>query len=101
MTVDTPSDVLDELRAGVRASLPELDLIEDATLRDQVVEVHALALSETGFKRIEDIPPTGVPDSPAMKKGTQADHYRGVATMAVGLARGLQQALPHVEIDYD
>jgi len=36
-----------------------------------------------------------------MKRGTQADHYRATATMAVGLARGMQQVLPHVEIDYD
>jgi putative nucleotidyltransferase with HDIG domain len=92
---------LEELRAGVRESLPELALIQDETLREQVVEVHALALSETGFDRIEDIPPTGVPDSPPMTRGTQADHYRGTATMAVGLAKGMQEVLGYVEIDYD
>ncbi len=92
---------LDELRASVRESLPEIDWIGDATLREQVVEVHARALAETRFRRIEDIPPSGVPDSPPMTRGTQADHYRATATMAVGLARGLQDVLPHVEIDHD
>jgi putative nucleotidyltransferase with HDIG domain len=101
MQTEIDAGRLEEIRAGVRASLPELSLIEDETLRDQVVEVHALALAETGFARIEDIPPTGVPESPPMKRGTQADHYRGTTTMAVGLAKGMQEVLPHVEIDYD
>jgi 23S rRNA maturation-related 3'-5' exoribonuclease YhaM len=101
MPLETGQETLEDLRAGVRASLPEIELIESATLREQVIEVHALALSETSFRRIEDIPPSGVPDSPAMKRGTQADHYRATATMALGLARGLQEVLPHVEIDYD
>jgi putative nucleotidyltransferase with HDIG domain len=92
---------LEQLRAGVRASLPELSLIKDETLRDQVVEVHALSLAETGFDRIEDIPANGVPESPLMTQGTQADHYRGTATMAVGLAKGMQEVLEHVDIDYD
>jgi putative nucleotidyltransferase with HDIG domain len=101
MVTDIDPARLDKLRAGVRTSLPELELIQDETLREQVVEVHARALAETGFDRIEDIPPTGVPDSPAMKIGTQADHYRGTTTMAVGLAKGMQAVLDHVEIDYD
>jgi HD domain len=98
----TPTpELVEELSAGVRRSLPEIAQIQDATLRAQVVEVHARALAETRFGRIEDIPPTGVPDSPAMKQGTQADHYRATATMSVGLARGMQDVLPHVAIDYD
>jgi HD-GYP domain-containing protein (c-di-GMP phosphodiesterase class II) len=101
MTADLDPQVLEELSTGVRESLPEIALIEDPVLREQVVEVHARALAETRFKRIEDIPPTGVPDSPAMRQGTQADHYRATATMSIGLARGMQQVLPHVEIDYD
>ena len=55
------------LRDGVRESLPEINLISDEELRDQVVEVHARALAETGFRRIEDIPPSGVPGSPLMR----------------------------------
>jgi 23S rRNA maturation-related 3'-5' exoribonuclease YhaM len=101
MPIDLDSDLLAEIREGVRASLPEIESIRDEQLRDQVVEVHARALAETRFKRIEDIPASGVPDSPLMKKGTQADHYRGVATMAIGMARGMQEVLPHVEIDFD
>jgi putative nucleotidyltransferase with HDIG domain len=101
MPVNVDPDRLAALRASVRESLPEIQLIQDDTLRDQVVEVHALALAETGFDRIEDIPANGVPESPLMTRGTQADHYRGTATMAVGLARGMQEVLDHVDVDYD
>ena len=52
---------IETLRAGVRNSLPEIEEIQDPVLRDQVVEAWALALSETEFERIEDIPPTGIP----------------------------------------
>jgi putative nucleotidyltransferase with HDIG domain len=92
---------LEELKQGVRASLPEIDLIKDAELRNQVVDLHALALAETQYKRIEDIPASGVPESPLMTRGTQADHYRGVTTMAVGMARGLEDVMGEIGIDYD
>jgi 23S rRNA maturation-related 3'-5' exoribonuclease YhaM len=101
MAIDVDSEVLEVLSAGVRESLPEVALIKDAELRERVVEVHARALAETRFKRIEDIPASGVPDSPLMKQGTQADHYRGTTTIAIGMARGMQEVLPHVEIDFD
>jgi putative nucleotidyltransferase with HDIG domain len=92
---------MDELRQGVRESLPEIEMIRDTELREQVVELHAVALAETQFKRIEDIRPSGVPESPPMKRGTQADHYRGVATMAVGMAKGLEDVMGEIGIDYD
>lgn len=92
---------LEDLSSGVRESLPEIALIKDAGLRQKVVEVHARALAETGFRRIEDIPPSGVPESPLMRRGTQADHYRGVATMAIGMADGLEAVMGDVDIDRD
>lgn len=92
---------LEALRRGVFQSLPEISLIENEALRGQVIEVHARALAETNFERIEDIPPSGVPESPLMKRGTQADHYRGTARMAVGLAQGLELVLGAIGIDYD
>jgi len=92
---------LEELRAGVRLSLPEIGGIVDEDLRARVVEVHALALAETSYARIEDIPPSGVPESPGLMRGTQADHYRATATMAIGMARGLEAVLGPIGIDYD
>jgi putative nucleotidyltransferase with HDIG domain len=99
--VEVQERELEELREGVRRSLPEIELIGDAGLRDQVVELHARALAETSYRRIEDIPPSGVPESPLMRRGTQADHYRGVATMAVGMAKGLEEVMGDLGIDYD
>ena len=89
------------LREGVRTSLPELAEIQDTDLRDKVVEAWAMALAESEFARIDDIPPTGVPGSPAMLRGTQADHMRGVARMAIALADGLEQVIGPLGVDRD
>ena len=99
--IEVDRQTVEELSAGVRQSLPEIELIKDPTLREQVVEVHARALAETGFRRIEDIPPSGVPESPLMRRGTQADHYRGVATMAIGMADGMEAVMGDIGIDRD
>ena len=47
---------MEKLRQGVRKSLSEWEQITDPQLRDKVVEAWALALSQTEFRRIEDIP---------------------------------------------
>lgn len=101
-TVRTEGGPTEALRAGVRASLPELDLIGDRELRDKCVEAWALALSQTEFERIEDIPPTGTPTSPYLKAPlTQADHLRGTATIAVGMVDGLEQIAGKTRINRD
>jgi 23S rRNA maturation-related 3'-5' exoribonuclease YhaM len=89
------------LREGVQTSLPELTEIQNVDLKDKVVEAWALALAESEFARIDDIPPTGVPGSPAMRRGTQADHMRGVARMSLALVNGLEQVLGPLGIDRD
>src|SRR5215472_2593233 len=92
---------LDTLRQGVRESLPEIGEIRDAELRAKVVEAWALSLSQSEFRRIEDIRPSGNPKSPTMKRGTQADHIRGVTRMALGLADQLQQVIGPFGVDRD
>jgi hypothetical protein len=47
---------MEKLRQGVRKSLSKWEQITDPQLRDKVVEAWALALSQTEFRRIEDIP---------------------------------------------
>lgn len=89
------------LRHGVQESLPELSDIQDAALRDKVVEALALALSETEFARLEEMRPSGNYNTPAMRRGTQADHFRGVARMAVALADGLEAVMGPLGIDRD
>jgi putative nucleotidyltransferase with HDIG domain len=89
------------LRQGVRESLPELADIQDAALRDKVVEALALALSETEFARLDEMKPSGNFNTPPMRRGTQADHFRGVARMAMSLADGLEAVIGPLGIDRD
>jgi putative nucleotidyltransferase with HDIG domain len=93
--------LMEQLRAGVRASLPEVDEIQDGDLREKVIEAWALSLSKSEFTRIEEIKASGVPTSPPLKDGTQAHHLRGVARMAVALADALEQVHGDIGIDRD
>lgn len=92
---------IEALRQGVRASLPEAEHIQDATLRDRVIEAWALSLSNSEFARIEEIPASGNPGSPAMTRGTQADHIRGVARLALAIADTMEAQMGALEIDRD
>ncbi|HEV8633724.1 MAG TPA: HD domain-containing protein [Chloroflexota bacterium] len=89
------------LREGVRRSLPEVEEIRDPELRAQVIEAWALSLSRTEFERIEQIRPSGNPNTPPMKRGTQADHIRGVTRMALALATALEEVVGPVGVDRD
>ena len=92
---------LEELKAGVRRSLPEVHEIQDEGLRDKVVHAWALGLSQTEFTSIDQIRASGNPDTPAMLEGTQSDHIRGVTRMALGLADELERVVGGVGIDRD
>ena len=92
---------LEELKAGVRRSLPEVHEIQDEGLREKVVHAWALGLSQTEFTSIDQIRASGNPDTPAMLEGTQSDHIRGVTRMALGLADELERVVGGVGIDRD
>ncbi len=92
---------MEKLRAGVRKSLPEINKIKDEALRNKVVEAWAFALSETEFTSIDQIKPSGNPNTPPLKRGTQSDHLRGVACAAQGLADGLERVQGDLGIDRD
>jgi hypothetical protein len=90
---------MEELRTGVRASLPELEMIEDEDLRRRTVEAWAIALSETEFKRIEDMPRGDPGEALMLQPLTMADHLRATATIALGMADGLGQVVGPTRID--
>jgi putative nucleotidyltransferase with HDIG domain len=92
---------METLREGVRKSLPELERIKDPGLREKVVEAWALALSQTEFRRIEDVPPEGNPGDWILKRGTQADHVRVVARMAVALADEIEDVFGSIGVNRD
>jgi len=92
---------MDELRGGVRRSLPELEVIQDTELRDKTVEAWAFALSQTEFRRIEDMP-SGDPGEPLMRgPHTMADHLRATATISIGMAEGLERVIGKTRINRD
>lgn len=91
----------EKIRKGVIESLPEAREIKNKDLREKVYDAWTLALYQSGFARLEDIPGSGVPGFPAIKGGTQTDHLRGVARMAAAVARELQSLFPHFHIDLD
>ncbi len=93
--------IADELRQGVRASLPEVAQITDADLRERVVEAWALALSHSEYARIEEIPASGNPGGPVLTRGTQADHIRGVTRLALAIADTLEAQLGPLGLDRD
>ncbi len=81
--------VTDALRAQVRDELPEVQEIGDATLQAAVVEAWATALDRSSFASISEIRPSGNPDTPPLKQGSQADHIRGVTRLALAMAEQL------------
>lgn len=92
---------LEELRSGVRVSLPEIAEIADEDLRNRVVEAWALALSQTEFASIDEIRASGNVTTPPMVRGTQSDHLRGVARIALAMAEAIDAVIGPVGIDRD
>ena len=93
--------ITDALRQSVMEDLPELADIGDATLRAKAVEAWAFALAHSSFGRISDIPPGGNPGMNVLKRGSQADHLRGVARLALAIADEFAATRPEVRIDRD
>jgi len=89
------------LRQSVIHSLPELDQIRDPDLRAKVVDAWAYSLAHSSFTAIEQIRPSGNPDTPPLKSGTQVDHIRGVAQLSLALADALSRQFPELPIDRD
>lgn len=90
-----------ELKAQIRAELPEVDEISNADLREKVIEAWALALSGSSFRSIKDIPPAGNPGVMVLKRGDQTDHIRGVTRLAMKLAGEFAEHYPELKIDLD
>jgi putative nucleotidyltransferase with HDIG domain len=92
---------MEELRESVRASLPEVTQIKDEDLQDKVVEAWAFSLSKSEFTSINQIKASGLPGSPALKNGSQADHTRATAWIAQGIADALEKVHGDTGIDRD
>ncbi len=95
------AEITDTLRAQVCEELPEIDQITDPGLRAKAIDAWALALSQSSFASIREIPPAGNPEVNEAKRGDQTDHLRGVTRLAIAIAREMQQAYPELAIDMD
>ena len=93
--------ISDELRQSVIRSLPELNEIEDESLRSKIVDAWAYSLGQSSFNSIEEIRPSGNPDTAKLKSGTQTDHIRGVTQLAIALADSLANQFPTLPINRD
>ena len=92
-------DIPDEMRQSVITSLPELDAITDPGLRDKVIDAWAYALHRSSFTSIDQIRPSGNPDTPPLKTGTQTDHIRGVTQVALAIGDSMKSQFPDLPID--
>lgn len=93
--------ITEETRRWVSEDFSEIALIQNSDLREKVIEAWSYALCCSDFSRITDIPPDGNPGSPVLKKGTQADHVRGVLRYARVVAQDFETTYPEVSIDWD
>jgi len=100
-TISLQRPITDAMRRQVQEELPEVAQIADADLRAKTIEAWALALAQSSFKSIRDIPPAGNPDTNEAKRGNQTDHLRGVTRLAIGIAKEMCAAYPELEINMD
>jgi putative nucleotidyltransferase with HDIG domain len=94
-------EITEALRATVLDDLPELAQIGNEELRHQCVEVWCLALAESSFARISDIPGDSNPGQFALQRGNQATHLRGVTRIALSIAQEFAAMDAGVRIDRD
>lgn len=91
----------DTLRAKVREELPEVEEISSPELRNKVVEAWATSLGGSSFGAISEIRPSGNPNTPPLKTGTQTDHIRGVTRLAMAIADEMTTMFPDLSINRD
>lgn len=90
-----------ELRQSVVNSLPEVSEIKDAELGRKVIDAWVYSLGHSSFRSIDEIRPSGNPDTPSLKSGTQTDHIRGVTHLSMALGDTLAKLFPQLPIRRD
>jgi len=94
-------EISESLCQSVRKSLPEVEEIQDESLREKVVEAWALALSETEFRSLDDMPCSPRPGMGEVPGLTQAHHLRGTARLALAMARAMEETSGPVGVERD
>lgn len=81
----------------IRESMPEIDEIADEPLREGVVKAWELALAESSFDDIGQVP--GEPE--VSESVSQVAHQRAVTRMALAMAESIQALVPEFRFDRD
>jgi len=85
-----PVELDQEIRAGVFKTLPQIMEIKDEELRGKVADAWTFALQINGYKAIEEMPGSGMPE--ASNLGDQSMHIRAVGYTAVSIYENLSKA---------
>lgn len=96
---DVQLRIPEDIRASIPVSLPLVEEIEDADLRERVIDGWALSLALNGWTRVEELPGSGMPGAPTI--GDQTHHLLGVARIALGIAEVLQETAGQQLYDRD
>lgn len=86
--------VTEPMRQDILKEMPEIGWIGSTELRTKVLNAWAAAIAASGFKSIGDIKPSGNYDSMPLVTGTQGDHIRSVARIALSMAEDLEKNFP-------
>ncbi len=93
-------ELTQEIKDGVVASLPLINEIKNPTLRQQVIDAWALALVKNEYRKVEEIPGSGVPGGPVV--GNQAQHINGCTRLCLAFVEILESELKQsLNIDRD
>jgi putative nucleotidyltransferase with HDIG domain len=84
-------------RDSIREAMPEIDLIEDAALREGVIRAWEIAIDESSLDDIEEL--AGEPEVSATV--SQVAHQRAVARMALAMALEIQALVPEFAFNRD
>jgi len=93
--------ITNTLRRQIEAELPEIAEIRDRDLRERCVEAWAVAIANSSYTSIRDLPPSGNPGRMVLKRGDQTDHIRGVTRLAIAIADEFTAFNPDMAIDRD
>ena len=94
-------EIPEALRGRLRASLPEVAEIQDEHLRESVIDAWSLALVETEFESLEEIPCSPVPDAGELAGMNQAHHLRATARLALAIAKAMEDVVGPLGVERD
>jgi len=89
------------MRSNILEEMPEIGWISSEDLRRKVLDAWSAAVASAGLSRIGDMKPSGNYDTKPLRNGTQADHIRSVARLAVKIAAEMDELFPDFIYDRD